>query len=87
MFLEETLEALEMEEDSGLSNDEPEPGNLVTRMADLTACMSQSNITGVCVVFFWLLIYSNIYIFKVCYSNITGCEFLVLLFFFFLIEG
>lgn len=56
MFLEETIEALETEEDSGLSNDEPElvpaPGNLVTRMASLTASMSQSKITGEC----WFLL-------------------------------
>ncbi|XP_041944045.1 specifically androgen-regulated gene protein [Alosa sapidissima] len=46
MFLEETIEALETEEDSGLSNDEPDavpaPGNLVTRMANLSASMSHS---------------------------------------------
>lgn len=26
MYLEETIEALEVQEDSGLSNDEPDPG-------------------------------------------------------------
>ena len=52
MFLEETIEALETEEDSGLSNDEPDqpqgPGNLGTRMANLSASMSHSKVTGVC---------------------------------------
>lgn len=28
MYLEETIEALEVQEDSGFSNDEPEPGHL-----------------------------------------------------------
>uniref|UniRef100_A0A4W6FBP1 Zgc:158258 n=1 Tax=Lates calcarifer TaxID=8187 RepID=A0A4W6FBP1_LATCA len=40
MFLEETIESLDTEEDSGLSNDEPDqlpsPGNLVTKLADLS---------------------------------------------------
>lgn len=51
MFLEETIESLETEEDSGLSNDEPDhlpmPGNLAARMANLSASMSKSKITGV----------------------------------------
>lgn len=51
MFLEETIESLETEEDSGLSNDEPDhlpmPGNLAARMANLSASMSKSKITDV----------------------------------------
>uniref|UniRef100_A0A667WRS6 Zgc:158258 n=1 Tax=Myripristis murdjan TaxID=586833 RepID=A0A667WRS6_9TELE len=46
MFLEETIESLDTEEDSGLSNDEPDqlpvPGNLATKMAHLSASMSHS---------------------------------------------
>uniref|UniRef100_A0A8C2WEN5 Zgc:158258 n=1 Tax=Cyclopterus lumpus TaxID=8103 RepID=A0A8C2WEN5_CYCLU len=46
MFLEETIESLENEEDSGLSNDEPDqlpgPGNLANKLADLSASMSKS---------------------------------------------
>ncbi|KAL2090489.1 hypothetical protein ACEWY4_012752 [Coilia grayii] len=46
MFLEETIEALETEEDSGLSNDEPDHlpalGNLAARMANLSASMNAS---------------------------------------------
>ncbi|XP_018559950.1 specifically androgen-regulated gene protein [Lates calcarifer] len=48
MFLEETIESLDTEEDSGLSNDEPDqlpsPGNLVTKLADLSASMSKSKL-------------------------------------------
>lgn len=32
MYLEETIEALEVQEDSGLSNDEPDPGHLAEKM-------------------------------------------------------
>ncbi|XP_053172920.1 specifically androgen-regulated gene protein isoform X2 [Scomber japonicus] len=32
MYLEETIEALEVQEDSGFSNDEPEPGHLAEKM-------------------------------------------------------
>lgn len=50
MFLEETIESLDTEEDSGLSNDEPDqlpsPGNLVTKLADLSASMSKSKLNG-----------------------------------------
>lgn len=46
MFLEETIESLDTEEDSGLSNDEsdqlPSTGNLATKLADLSASMSKS---------------------------------------------
>ncbi|XP_061582910.1 specifically androgen-regulated gene protein [Cololabis saira] len=46
MFLEETIESLDAEEDSGLSNDEPDQlpnfGNLQTKLADLSASMSKS---------------------------------------------
>lgn len=50
MFLEETIESLDTEEDSGLSNDEPDqlpsPGNLVTKLADLSASMNKSKLTS-----------------------------------------
>ncbi|KAF7658494.1 hypothetical protein LDENG_00012240 [Lucifuga dentata] len=50
MFLEETIESLDTEEDSGLSNDEPDqhpgPGNIATKMADLSASMSKSMLNG-----------------------------------------
>lgn len=50
MFLEETIESLDTEEDSGLSNDEPDqlpnPGNLTTKLADLSASMSNSKLNG-----------------------------------------
>lgn len=50
MFLEETIESLDAEEDSGLSNDEPDrlpgPGNVATKLADLSASMSNSKING-----------------------------------------
>lgn len=50
MFLEETIESLDTEEDSGLSNDEPEQlpshGNLATKLADLSASMSKSKLNG-----------------------------------------
>ncbi|KAM6928023.1 specifically androgen-regulated gene protein [Xenentodon cancila] len=46
MFLEETIESLDAEEDSGLSNDEPDQlpnlGNLATKLADLSASMCKS---------------------------------------------
>uniref|UniRef100_UPI0037E909AB specifically androgen-regulated gene protein n=1 Tax=Semicossyphus pulcher TaxID=241346 RepID=UPI0037E909AB len=48
MFLEETIESLDTEEDSGLSNDEPDqlpsPGNLATKLADLSASMNKSKL-------------------------------------------
>ena len=48
MFLEETIESLSTEEDSGLSNDEPDrlptPGNLANKMANLSASMGQSKL-------------------------------------------
>lgn len=48
MFLEETIESLDTEEDSGLSNDEPDrlpsPGNLATKVADLSASVSKSKL-------------------------------------------
>ncbi|XP_069388729.1 specifically androgen-regulated gene protein [Paralichthys olivaceus] len=48
MFLEETIESLDTEEDSGLSNDEPDqmpsPGNLAIKLADLSASMSKSKL-------------------------------------------
>ncbi|XP_071350155.1 specifically androgen-regulated gene protein isoform X2 [Trachinotus anak] len=47
MFLEETIESLDTEEDSGLSNDEPDQlpshGNLATKLADLSASMSKNS--------------------------------------------
>ncbi|XP_059185411.1 specifically androgen-regulated gene protein [Centropristis striata] len=50
MFLEETIESLDTEEDSGLSNDEPDqlpcPGNLANKLADLSASMNKSKISG-----------------------------------------
>ncbi|XP_070704008.1 specifically androgen-regulated gene protein [Pempheris klunzingeri] len=50
MFLEETIESLDTEEDSGLSNDEPDqlpsPGNLATKLAVLSASMSKSKLDG-----------------------------------------
>ena len=50
MFLEETIESLDTEEDSGLSNDEPDqmpnPGNLATILADLSASMSKSKLNS-----------------------------------------
>lgn len=50
MFLEETIESLDTEEDSGVSNDEPEqlPSscNLATKVANLSASMSKSNLDG-----------------------------------------
>lgn len=46
MFLEETIDSLETEDDSGLSNDEteqkPSPGNVACKLADLSASMSRS---------------------------------------------
>ncbi|XP_056131275.1 specifically androgen-regulated gene protein [Lampris incognitus] len=50
MFLEETIESLDTEDDSGLSNDEPDQlptlGNLATKMANLSASMSNSKLNG-----------------------------------------
>uniref|UniRef100_A0A3Q1KIN1 Uncharacterized protein n=1 Tax=Anabas testudineus TaxID=64144 RepID=A0A3Q1KIN1_ANATE len=47
MFLEETIDSLDTEEDSGLSNDEPDqlpgPGNVATKLADLSASMNKTN--------------------------------------------
>lgn len=46
LFLEETIESLDTEEDSGLSNDEPDqlpnPANLGTKLADPSASMNKS---------------------------------------------
>lgn len=48
MFLEETIESLDTEEDSGLSNDEPDQvrqhSGIATKLADLSASMSSSKI-------------------------------------------
>ncbi|XP_073323629.1 specifically androgen-regulated gene protein [Pagrus major] len=50
MFLEETIESLDTEEDSGLSNDEPDqlpcPGNLANKLADLSASLSKSKLNS-----------------------------------------
>lgn len=50
LFLEETIESLDTEEDSGLSNDEPEqlpsPGNLATKLADPSASMKKINLNS-----------------------------------------
>ncbi|CAJ1050169.1 specifically androgen-regulated gene protein [Xyrichtys novacula] len=50
MFLEETIESLDTEEDSGLSNDEPDqlpsPGNLATKLADLSASMNRNKLSN-----------------------------------------
>ncbi|KAM9361333.1 specifically androgen-regulated gene protein [Symphorus nematophorus] len=50
MFLEETIESLDTEEDSGLSNDEPDQlpsvGNLATKLADLSVSMSKSKLSS-----------------------------------------
>ncbi|XP_068172475.1 specifically androgen-regulated gene protein [Antennarius striatus] len=50
MFLEETIESLDTEEDSGLSNDEPDqlpnPGNIATKLADLSASISKSKLNN-----------------------------------------
>ncbi|XP_017264064.1 specifically androgen-regulated gene protein [Kryptolebias marmoratus] len=50
MFLEETIESLDTEEDSGPSNDEPDQlpssGNLATKLADLSAFMSKNKLKG-----------------------------------------
>ncbi|XP_034021740.1 specifically androgen-regulated gene protein isoform X2 [Thalassophryne amazonica] len=49
VFLEETIESLDNEDDSGLSNDEPDqlpsPGNVATKMADLSASMTKSKLS------------------------------------------
>lgn len=46
LFLEETIESLDTEEDSGLSNDEsdqlPNPANLGTKLADPSASLNKS---------------------------------------------
>lgn len=61
MFLEETIESLDTEEDSGLSNDEPDqlpgPGNVATKMADLSASMSKSKLNGEdrCIIYYTVL--------------------------------
>ncbi|XP_054472380.1 specifically androgen-regulated gene protein [Anoplopoma fimbria] len=48
MFLEETIDSLDTEEDSGLSNDEPDqlpsPGNVANKLADLSASMNKSKL-------------------------------------------
>ena len=50
MFLEETIESLDTEEDSGMSNDEPDQlpahGNLATKMANLSASMENSKLNS-----------------------------------------
>lgn len=50
MFLEETIESLDTEDDSGLSNDEaenyPAPGNVATKTAYLSDSMEQSKYKG-----------------------------------------
>lgn len=50
MFLEETIESLETEEDSGLSNDEPDQlpssGSVADKVADLSASMSRSTLNS-----------------------------------------
>ncbi|XP_037106990.1 specifically androgen-regulated gene protein [Syngnathus acus] len=50
MFLEETIESLDTEDDSGLANDEvdllPDPGCLASRLAHLSASMSKSKLNG-----------------------------------------
>ncbi|XP_041745196.1 specifically androgen-regulated gene protein-like isoform X1 [Coregonus clupeaformis] len=51
MFLEETIESLETEEDSGLSNNEPDclptTGNVATKMAHLSASIGQNKLNNV----------------------------------------
>ncbi|XP_069008388.1 specifically androgen-regulated gene protein [Embiotoca jacksoni] len=50
MFLEETIESLDTEEDSGLSNDEPDqlrrPGNLASKLADPSASVNKNKLNG-----------------------------------------
>lgn len=50
MFLEETIESLDTEEDSGLSNDEPDQlpasGNHATKLADVSASMSKDKLNS-----------------------------------------
>ncbi|XP_077385509.1 uncharacterized protein LOC144023673 [Festucalex cinctus] len=50
MFLEETIESLDAEDDGGMSNDEtdflPDPGSLASRLADLSASMSKTKLNG-----------------------------------------
>ncbi|XP_061639605.1 specifically androgen-regulated gene protein [Phyllopteryx taeniolatus] len=50
MFLEETIESLDTQDDSGRSDDEldllPDPGSLASRLADLSASMSKTKLNG-----------------------------------------
>lgn len=50
MFLEETIESLDNEDDSGLSHDEPEQlpasGNISAKLADLSLSLAKSNINS-----------------------------------------
>ncbi|KAM4581823.1 specifically androgen-regulated gene protein isoform 1-T2 [Fundulus diaphanus] len=50
MFLEETIESLDNEDDSGLSHDEPErlpgPGNLAAKLNDLSVSVGKSHINS-----------------------------------------
>ncbi|KAK5872050.1 hypothetical protein PBY51_012784 [Eleginops maclovinus] len=50
MFLEETIDSLDTEEDSGMSNDEPDQlpsvGNLASKLADLSASMSKTKLNS-----------------------------------------
>lgn len=46
MYLEETIEALEVQEDSGLSNDEPDPGRQAAKMACHFPAMGQMKMDG-----------------------------------------
>lgn len=50
MFLEETIESLDNEDDSGVSHDEPErlssTGNLAARLSDRSVSMRNSNVHG-----------------------------------------
>lgn len=50
MFLEETIESLDNEDDSGLSHDEPErllnPGNLSAKLADLSVSMGKNDMNS-----------------------------------------
>ncbi|XP_027858518.1 specifically androgen-regulated gene protein [Xiphophorus couchianus] len=50
MFLEETIESLDNEDDSGLSHDEPEQlpasGNISAKLADLSLSLAKSNVNS-----------------------------------------
>lgn len=50
MFLEETIDSLDTEDDSGLSHDEPDQlplaGSVASKVADLSALMSKTKING-----------------------------------------